>query len=239
MVAADMSTCNSKAMGSRCMPQWILARALPAASMLVLVVWQMVALAHDGSILIHHPSGTVVAGCLRGALYAVFLSIPVAAFLLHDPPLTHDNRLRIRAAALVSTFLLIVLGLFAPSGPSLLAASAKVEVAGLTMTVAGVVFAALAMISLGMNFSFWPEARQLVVRGPYRIVRHPVYLAEIVMSSAVLISNMRLTLFLGECIVVILQLVRIEAEEKLLAGTFPAFQEFKRATPYRLIPGLW
>ncbi len=90
-----------------------------------------------------------------------------------------------------------------------------------------------------MNFSYWPEARQLVVRGPYRVVRHPVYLAEIVMSSAVLISSMRLTLVVGEFVVVVLQLVRIRAEERLLAGTFPVFGEFKATTPYRLIPGLW
>jgi protein-S-isoprenylcysteine O-methyltransferase Ste14 len=90
-----------------------------------------------------------------------------------------------------------------------------------------------------MNFSYWPEARQLVVRGPYRFVRHPVYLAEIVMSSAVLLSSMRVTLVVGEFVVIILQLVRIRAEEGLLAGTFPIFRAFQTMTPYRLIPGLW
>ena len=90
-----------------------------------------------------------------------------------------------------------------------------------------------------MNFSYWPEARQLVARGPYRFVRHPVYLAEITMSSAVLISRMRLTLVAGEFVVIVLQLVRIRAEEQLLTDTFPNFEEFRVMTPYRLIPGLW
>jgi protein-S-isoprenylcysteine O-methyltransferase Ste14 len=218
---------------------WIFGRVIPAASILALMTWQMIALAHDGRILIHDPSGTVIVGCIRGSLYAFFLSIPVAAFLFHNPPVARDGRLFVHVAALVATFLLIVLGLFAPSGPLLLSVSAKADAAALVLTVVGVAFATAAMVSLGMNFSFWPEAREVVSRGPYRLVRHPVYLAEIVMSSAVLVSNLRLTLVLGECLVIVLQLVRIRAEEHLLAGALPAFSDFKAMTPHRLIPGLW
>ena len=214
-------------------------RGLPAASVFVLVVWQIAALADDGVIMVHHPTGAVILACIRGCLYACFLSIPVGAFLLHDPPLEQDRRTFVRAAGIVATFLFIALGLFAPSGPLLLSVSAKMEMAVLVITVAAVAFATFAMWSLGMNFSYWPEARQLVVRGPYRFVRHPVYLAEIVMSSAVVVSSMRLTLVIGEFVVVILQLVRIRAEEQLLANTFPVFRAFKAMTPYRLIPGLW
>lgn len=168
-----------------------------------------------------------------------FLSIPVAAFLLHDPPLEQDRRTFVRAAGIAATFLLIAVGLFAPSGPLLLSVSANMETAVLAITVLAVGFATCAMWSLGMNFSYWPEARQLVVHGPYRFVRHPVYLAEIMMSSAVLISSMRVTLVVGEFVVIILQLVRIRAEEQLLTDTFPVFGEFRAMTPYRLIPGLW
>jgi protein-S-isoprenylcysteine O-methyltransferase Ste14 len=207
--------------------------------LLLLVIWQILALVHDAVGLIHHPNGIVILALIRGGLYAFFLSVPVAAFLVQDPPTAHDNRFPVRAAALIATFLLVVLGIFAPSGLSLLSVSAKVETAALVMTVVGVAFAAYAMVSLGMNFSFWPEARQLVVGGPYRFVRHPVYLAEIVMSCAVVILSMRLTLVIGECVVIVLQIVRIRAEERLLAGTFPTFKEIQRETPYRLIPGVW
>ncbi len=85
------------------------------------------------------------------------------------------------------------------------------------------------------------DGRDRVIRhyGPYRLVRHPVYLAEIVMSSALILPGMRLTLVVGECIVIVLQFVRIQAEEKLLAGTFLTFGELQKRTPYRLIPGVW
>lgn len=239
VVSSGTSNCISSERDSRRRRQWILVRGLPAASVFVLVVWQIAALADDGVIMVHHPTGAVILACIRGCLYACFLSIPVGAFLLHDPPLEQDRRTFVRAAGIVATFLFIALGLFAPSGPLLLSVSAKMEMAVLVITVAAVAFATFAMWSLGMNFSYWPEAGQLVVRGPYRFVRHPVYLAEIVMSSAVVVSSMRLTLVIGEFVVVILQLVRIRAEEQLLANTFPVFRAFKAMTPYRLIPGLW
>lgn len=239
VVSSGTSNCISSERDLRRRRQWILVRGLPAASVFVLVVWQIVALADDGVVAVHHPTGAVILACIRGCLYACFLSIPVAAFLLHDPPLKQDRRTFVRAAGIVATFLLVALGLFAPSGPLLLSVSEKMEIAVLAITVAAVAFATCAMWSLGMNFSYWPEARQLVVRGPYRFVRHPVYLAEIVMSSAVLLSSMRVTLVVGEFVVIILQLVRIRAEEGLLAGTFPIFRAFQTMTPYRLIPGLW
>jgi protein-S-isoprenylcysteine O-methyltransferase Ste14 len=218
---------------------WLLVVAIPATSLFILVVWQMIAVEHDSLIVIRHPSGTVIVACIRAGLYTVFLSIPVAAFLAHDPPVAQDDRPHIRGAALVATFLLIALGLLAPSGPRLLSLNALTETVALVVTLVGVAFAVAAMVSLGMSFSFWPEARQLVVHGPYRLVRHPIYLAEIVMSSAILIPRMQLTLILGELFVVTLQLLRIQAEERLLAQTFLTFGEFREMTPYRLIPGVW
>jgi protein-S-isoprenylcysteine O-methyltransferase Ste14 len=217
----------------------VLARVMPATSLFILLLWQMAVLVHMGSLVIHHPSSADVIGFLRGGLYAVFLSIPVAVFLLQDPPAAQDDRLLVRAAALIATFLLILLGILAPSGPRLISVSVRVEMAALVATVLGAAFAVAAMIKLGMSFSFRPEARKLVTNGPYRVIRHPVYLAEIVMSCGVLIASMRLTLVLGESIVIALQVVRIRAEERLLDRTLPAFKEFESATRYRLIPGLW
>jgi protein-S-isoprenylcysteine O-methyltransferase Ste14 len=176
---------------------------------------------------------------LRSALYAAFLFIPVVVFLLHDPPSASDDRIVIRAAAIVASFLLILLGLLAPSGPVLFRVALTVEVAALAMTLVGAMLAVCAVGTLGMNFSFGPEARQLVMRGPYRLVRHPVYLAEILMSCGVLLSNLRLTILVGECAVFALQVLRIRAEERLLAKTFPAFGQFVSVTRSRLVPGVW
>lgn len=218
---------------------WIFSRALPAASLLVLVIWQISALAADGRVLVAHPTLAVVVGCLRSGLYVAFLSIPVVVLLLHDPPAATDDRILIRSLAIVTTFFLILLGLLAPSGPVLFRVPLTVEAAAFAMTLVGVILGVYAMATLGMNFSFWPEARRLVICGPYRLVRHPVYLAEILMSAGALMLNLRLTMAVGEFIVVVLVIVRIHVEEWLLESTFPAFKEFATATHHRLIPGIW
>lgn len=70
-------------------------------------------------------------------------------------------------------------------------------------------------------------------------MRHPVYLAEILMSSGVLATDLRLTMLFGEAVVIVLQITRIRAEEALLIRTFPAFEEFEVTTRHRLIPGVW
>ncbi len=43
-----------------------------------------------------------------------------------------------------------------------------------------------------------------------------MYLAELLMSAGVVMVAMQLTLVIGECVVIVLQVVRILAEEKLL-----------------------
>lgn len=203
------------------------------------MVWQIWSLGADTRVLVTHPTLAVAIGCLRSGLYVAFLSIPTVVLLLHDPPAASDDRILIRSLAIVTTFFLILLGLFAPSGPVLFRVPLTVEVAALATTLVGVALGVYAMATLGMNFSFWPEARRLVVCGPYRLVRHPIYFAEITMSAGALILNLRLTMVVGEFIVVVLVIVRIHVEERLLATTFPGFREFETATHYRLIPGIW
>jgi protein-S-isoprenylcysteine O-methyltransferase Ste14 len=44
----------------------------------------------------------------------------------------------------------------------------------------GETFSVYAMLYLGRSFSIFAEARNLVTAGPYRYVRHPLYLGEMV-----------------------------------------------------------
>jgi protein-S-isoprenylcysteine O-methyltransferase Ste14 len=109
----------------------------------------------------------------------------------------------------------------------------------LVITLVGVALAAVSANSLGGSFSFGPQGRALVVRGPYRLVRHPIYLAELAMIVGVTVVNPRLVPLVGAFAVIVLQLVRIRAEERLLRSTFPGFSCYAAATRYRLIPFLW
>ena len=219
--------------------RWTVSRLLPAASLMILMVKQLTALLADGRTAFGHPSWLVVAGCARAVLYAMFLSILVVALLVHDQALHRDGRVLIRGTAVAASFLLVILGELAPAGPLLLRVPALIAGAAAVVTLGGVLLALAAAFELGTNFSFGPQSRELVVNGPYQLVRHPMYLAELLMSAGVVMVAMRLTLVIGVCVVIVLQVVRISSEEQLLVRTMPTYGTYVKATRCRLIPSVW
>ncbi len=214
-------------------------RVLPVAALSCLVVWQLDALASELRQLNAHPGWIVLGECARSVLYALFLCFPIAAFLTHEPPLSRDPRLLVTCAAITATFLLPALGLLAPDGPVLWQTTPELLCVAIGLSLIGVGLAVVSAQSLGACFSFDPQGRALVVRGPYRLVRHPIYLSELGMIVGITIVNPRVVPLVGACAVIALQVVRIRAEERLLRSTFPAFSSYAVATRYRLIPPLW
>jgi len=87
-------------------------------------------------------------------------------------------------------------------------------------------FTAWGLWSLRSSFSITVEARSLVTHGPYRWVRHPVYLGEILASAAVMAwrwSLLNLAIFV---LFVTIQLLRARWEESKLRRTFPEYTTF-------------
>jgi protein-S-isoprenylcysteine O-methyltransferase Ste14 len=217
----------------------VTSRLLPAIALACLVVWQLGALVSELQELNLHPGWSVLGECARSVLYALFLCFPIAAFLTHEPPRSQDGRLLVTCVALAATFLFTGLGLLVPSGPEFWSSSPAVVGVALAVTLMGVALAVVSAHSLGANFSFGPQGRALVVRGPYRLVRHPIYLAELVMIMGVTVVDPRLVPILGALVVLVLQLVRIRAEERLLRSTFPGFSRYAAMTRHRLVPLVW
>ena len=205
----------------------------------MLMVWQLTALLADGRTAFTHLSWLVAAGFVRAILYAAFLSILVVVVLLREQPFDRDGRLLIRGTAVTASFLLVMLGELAPAGPLLLRVPALIAGAAAVVTLGGVLLALAAALELGTNFSFGPQSRRLVVTGPYQLVRHPMYLAELLMSAGTVMVAMHLTVVIGICAVIVLQVVRISAEEQLLMRTMPTYGIYARATRCRLIPSVW
>ena len=88
---------------------------------------------------------------------------------------------------------------------------------------------------LGRSLSVLPEARRLVQSGPYGIVRHPLYLCEMLAMIGVVIQY-RSLLAAGLLVLFIaLQLARARWEEGVLARAFPNFAEYRSHTSF-LIP---
>ena len=112
------------------------------------------------------------------------------------------------------------------------------QMASAIVSLIGCVSIVYAVLYLGKSFSIAPQARKLVVGGPYRFVRHPLYIAEELAVIGVLIqchwpvALMFLARHFG------LQMRRIDYEESLLRAVFPDYAIYASRTA-RLIPGVW
>ena len=100
-------------------------------------------------------------------------------------------------------------------------------------------FAALgtiaSLLSLGKSFAILPGRREIKTHGFYRFVRHPVYLFELIMLAAILLSNPT-TLSYGLFAMALFWLVvRIGVEEKLLRRD-PDYVNYQKRVRARLIP---
>lgn len=91
-----------------------------------------------------------------------------------------------------------------------------------------------------LNRSFGLVAANRGVRrsGPYRVVRHPIYAGNAITQIGFLLGNFNL-FNLALCVAGLgLQVIRLQAEEKLL-GQDPVYAEYMVKVPYRLAPGVF
>jgi protein-S-isoprenylcysteine O-methyltransferase Ste14 len=141
--------------------------------------------------------------------------------------------------AIIAAFLLPYLPIFqflnfAPVNPVL-------SSIGLAIDVAGTAFFIWARQQLGRNWSQTVSAKEgheLVTSGPYRYVRHPMYIGGLIASIGAAIvcggAWIFLVIFLGAIF-----LWRVGAEDRLLARQFPdEFPAYKSRTK-ALIPFVW
>ena len=103
------------------------------------------------------------------------------------------------------------------------------------VTTAGLFLALWALVTLGRSFGIAPADRGLVSTGPYRFVRHPMYLGQFI--SVVGIASADFSIWNGLVLVLIAAsaVIRILWEERALAG----YSEYVGQVRWRLIPGLW
>ncbi len=104
--------------------------------------------------------------------------------------------------------------------------------AGLLLAPLGLCLSIWLVWHLRSSFSILAEARRTVVSGPYRYVRHPLYLGEI-------LSMLGLCLLIGTGSALLFwvvisgsQLARGRIEEKKLSRALSDYQAYRRKTPF-------
>lgn len=92
------------------------------------------------------------------------------------------------------------------------------------------------LLTLGPRFGVAPADRGLICRGPYRLLRHPMYLGELLFRLVlVFCSPDRLAALVLALTLGLLQIARIRREEQMIAG----YDVYARLVPWRLVPGVW
>ena len=83
------------------------------------------------------------------------------------------------------------------------------------------------------------EGQTVISTGLYGIVRHPMYLASVLMFLSIPLVMGSWYALIPFAFYPLLMVVRILDEEKLLTAELSGYEEYKRKVKYRLIPFIW
>lgn len=161
----------------------------------------------------------------------------IALFLVRRPSRDLSRRPLAWVLAVAGTTLPL---LMRPVGEiAVLPAPVAAALAGVSLGLQGLTIGGIgiSLFALGRSFGVVPAHRGLVTTGPYRIVRHPLYACEMLFYVVFVLGNPSMrnfTLLLGY---LVLQALRAREEERLLTRDL-RYRDYKRAVPYRFIPGL-
>jgi len=97
------------------------------------------------------------------------------------------------------------------------------------------VWARVAFGLRSFHASATPTAGGLVTRGPYRVIRHPIYTAVCLFAVAGAIPHPSWRTALLVTVVLGGALMRMLAEERLVVIDYPDYVEYSRGT-YRMVP---
>ncbi len=170
----------------------------------------------------------------NGLFVSGYFAVLVFIYLTRGAPSLTTKSLPAKLIALAATFMPFtfpMLNASAPSGAIVLMVSSLMLLFGMTFTL-------VALGTLGRSFSLIPQTRKLVTAGPYRLVRHPVYVGEILGALGLVMWAATIPKTLVFLLLVGCEVYRALQEERLLVISFPEYAEYALKTA-RFIPWLF
>ena len=166
--------------------------------------------------------------------YVVQHGIVLAVALSRPPPSSQDRSLATGLAVGISYLYPYAQVLYLRWDPGL---PVSYET-GLALALIAVLLSLSSLLSLGRAFGIRPALRALVTSGPYRIIRHPMYLAYFVSDIAYNLQSWNAGTLLLVAAGWTSLIYRIHAEERILSRDL-RWQIYARHVRHRLIPGFW
>jgi protein-S-isoprenylcysteine O-methyltransferase Ste14 len=134
----------------------------------------------------------------------------------------------------------VVVALFLPPGwPD--AARTQLVVAGVALAFAGLALAVSAGLTLGRWLTPFPRparGAKLVVTGPYRFVRHPLYAGGLLFFCGLSLVG-SVSALVGTAVLALLWALKSRVEERHLLERFPSYAAYAARVRWRLVPGVY
>jgi protein-S-isoprenylcysteine O-methyltransferase Ste14 len=170
---------------------------------------------------------------VHAILMCAFYGLIIWCYLRRGPAVATSGLSLASVVAVIATFAPFPFPLLhqRPSGLA-------VQVISDALLVAGTAWAVWALRSLGRNVSIIAQAREVAERGPYRLVRHPLYLGEMVSLLGLAVAAGTIEAFAAWAAFVAMQVYRARTEEQVLLAALPGYQAY-RARTAALLPGVF
>jgi protein-S-isoprenylcysteine O-methyltransferase Ste14 len=166
---------------------------------------------------------------LIGAAFIVQQVLVAAAFLVRRRPIAVSHRPLDWGVAIGGSFGGFLLR---PSGYQ------PLPTLGIWVQVVGLALWALSFVALGRSFGLVAADRGMVTRGPYRVVRHPMYASYLVAQLGYLLQSASAWNLVVVALAWSCQVARSLCEERLL-GDVGSYRRYQTLVRWRLVPGVW
>ena len=113
------------------------------------------------------------------------------------------------------------------------------EWGGVGLQVMGTSWQFTSKFFLGRSFGLLPAQRGLVINGPYRVVRHPIYLGYLIGHVGFLLANFSWRNFAVLAVLYVAQVHRIRREEAVLAANSSDYRNYQQRVRWRLLPFIY
>jgi protein-S-isoprenylcysteine O-methyltransferase Ste14 len=110
--------------------------------------------------------------------------------------------------------------------------------AGLVLVTLAAALSLVSLLTMGRRFGVRPALRGLVTTGPYRFVRHPMYLSYIIADIGYNLQEWNFVTLLLVLVGWMSLVYRIHAEERVISQ-HPEWPAYAALARYRLFPGIW